>query len=166
MSLSARIPRALYLRATADLARRHPFAFERVGFFSGRLGNRWASESQILFSNYYPVLDDHYIDDPSSGARINSDAIREAMQRALDTGEGLFHVHCHFHDGKPRFSSMDLEEIPLLISSLQIAGPQQPHGMVLMSHDQCVVHVRMPSMTTEIVADKVSVVGYPLEIFV
>lgn len=166
MSPQARFRRTLYTRVREDLARRHPFTYERVGFFSGRLGNAATDEPLILFTNYYPVADDHYIDDPYSGARIGSDAIREAMQLALDSGEGLFHVYCHSHRGKPRFSSMDLEETPRIISSLQVAGPKQAHGMVLLSNDHCVVHVRMPGISTELAAARLSIVGYPFEIFV
>src|SRR5688500_17842551 len=97
MSLRCRLLREMYVRSGDDLGRNHPFAYERVGFLSGKLGNRTSSESLILFTGYYPVPDEHYVDDPYSGARINADAIRDAMQRVLDSGEGLFHVHCHTH---------------------------------------------------------------------
>ena len=159
-----RIPRALYGRAKKDLARRHEFAYERVGFLSAKLGNATFDEPLVLFTDYYPVPDDHYIDDPRSGARINSDAIRDAMQRVLDTGDGLFHVHCHEHRGKPGFSSMDLDETPRIVSSLKVAGPRQAHGMLLLSNDYCIAHVWLPQSTEPLVADRVSVVGYPLEI--
>jgi hypothetical protein len=163
--MRARFLRPLYLRVREDLARRHQFAYERVGFLSARLGNLTGAEPLALFTNYYPVPDDQYIDDCYSGARINSTAIREAMQRVLDTGDGLFHVHCHAHRGRPGFSPMDLEETPRIVSSLRIAGPTQAHGMVLLSNDHCIAHVWMPGADTPIVADGVSVVGYPIEIF-
>jgi hypothetical protein len=161
-----RILRAVYVRVEEDLARRHEFAYERVGFLSAKLGNAACDEPLVLFTNYHPVLDDQYIEDPYSGARINSDAIREAMQRILDTGEGLFHVHCHAHRGRPGFSPMDLEETPRIVSSLQIAGPTQAHGMVLLSNDHCTGYVWMPGTDKPVVANRVSVIGYPLEIFV
>ncbi|MGI8835651.1 MAG: hypothetical protein ACR2H4_03320 [Pyrinomonadaceae bacterium] len=157
--------RQLYLRVREDLARTHEFAYERVGFISARLGNLTSAEPLVLFTNYYPVPDDQYIDDRYSGARINSTAIREAMQCVLDSGEGLFHVHCHAHKGRPGFSSMDLDETPRIVSSLQVAGPTQAHGMVLLSNDRCITHVWMPGASKAIVADSVSVVGYPLEIW-
>jgi hypothetical protein len=119
----------------------------------------------VLFTNYYPVPDEQYIDDCYSGARINSDAIREAMQRVLDTRNGLFHVHSHGGCGKSAFSFMDLEETPRIVSSLQVAGPTQAHGMFLLSNDYCIAHVWLPNSTEPIVADRVSVVGYPLELF-
>lgn len=161
----ARFLRPLYLRVREDLARRHPFAYERVGFLSARLGNQAAAERLVLFTNYYPVPDDQYLKDPRAGARINSTAIREAMQRVLDTGDGLFHVHCHAHRGRPGFGEMDMEETPRIVASLRVAGPRQTHGMVLLSNDQCVVHAWMPDAGDATVAERVSVVGYPIEIF-
>ncbi|SRR6266446_7876817 len=163
--IRVRISRALYGRVKEDLARRHEFAYERVGFLSAKLGNATFDEPLVLFWNYYPVPDGQYIEDPHSGARINSDAIREAMQRVLDTGDGLFHVHCHEHRGKPGFSSMDLEETPRIVSSLQVANPMQAHGMVLLSNDYCIGRVWVPNSTEPIVADCVSVIGYPVELF-
>src|SRR5437870_3462700 len=114
-----RILRGLYDYVREDLRRPHPFAFERVGFVSARLGNRGTNETLVLATNYYPIADENYIDDPHSGARINSAAIRDAMQCVLDTGDGLFHVHCHKHRGKPKFSLMDLDETPRIVSSLR-----------------------------------------------
>jgi hypothetical protein len=163
--LSARIMRELCVQVREDLARRHEFAYERVGFLSAKLGNDALGEPLVLFSNYNPVPDEQYIEDPHSGARINSDAIRGAMQRVLDTGQGLFHVHRHEHRGKPEFSSMDLDETPRIVSSLRVAGPTQAHGMLLLSHDHCIAHVWLPSSAESIVADRVSVVGFPLELF-
>lgn len=160
-----RLLRKLYLRVREDLARSHPFAYERVGFLSAKLGNSAADEALVLFTEYYPVPDNEYIEDPHSGARINSNAIRGAMQRVLETGDGLFHVHSHEHRRKPVFSSMDLEETPRIVSSLQIAGPLQAHGMLLLSKDHGIAQVWLPGSTEPIVADRVSVVGYPVELF-
>lgn len=160
-----RIPRAAYIRVKEDLARSHPFAYERLGFLSAKLGNTTGHEPLVLFTNYYPVTDNQYIEDPHSGARINSEAIREGMQRVLDNGDGLFHVHSHGGRGKPAFSFMDLEETPRIVSSLQVAGPRQAHGMVLLSNNYCIAHVWLPSSAEPVVADRVSVVGYPLELF-
>jgi hypothetical protein len=165
MTVHVRTPRELYTRMRGDLARKHKFAYERVGFLSAKLGNRRGNESLVLFNDYHPVPDDQYIDDPYSGARINEVAIREAMQRVLDTGSGSFHVHWHAHRGGPGFSSMDLEETPRIVSSLRVAGPGQAHGMLLLSDDHCIAQVWMPGSDDPLVASRVSVVGYPLEIF-
>ncbi len=166
MIVRARFMRQLFARVRQDLARRHEFAYERVGFLSAKLGSHLGDEPLVLFTDYYPVPDNQYIDDPHSGARIDSDAIREAMQRVLDIREGLFHVHTHGGRGRPGFSFMDLEETPRIVSSLQIAGPTQAHGMVLLSNDRCIAHVWIPGADRPLVASRVSVVGYPLEIFV
>lgn len=165
MIVRGRFMRQLYVRVREDLARRHEFAYERVGFLSAKLANHSGDEPLVLFTNYFPVPDNQYIDDPHSGARINSDAIRDAMQRVLDTGEGLFHVHTHGGRGRPGFSFMDLEETPRIVSSLQVAGPTHAHGMVLLSNDQCIVHAWMPGTDEPVIVDRVTIVGYPLEIF-
>jgi len=60
---------------------------------------------------------------------------------------------------------MDLEETPRIVSSLRIACPKQAHGMVLLCNNHCIAHVWMPGSDKPIVADRVSVVGYPIEIF-
>ncbi len=164
MKLQFRILRGLYDRVREDLARPHEFAYERVGFVSAKLGNRGTDESLVLSTNYYAVADENYIDDPHSGARINSVAIREAMQLVLDTDDGLFHIHCHSHRGMPGFSSMDLEETPRIVSSLRVVGPDQAHGMLLFSNDHCIAHVWVPASTEPVVADGVTIVGYPMKI--
>lgn len=165
MRVRVRIPRGLYARVRADLARRHEFAYERVGFLSARLGNVAGNRPLILLTDYHPVPDDQYVDDPKSGARINSVAIREAMQRVLDAGTGAFHVHSHEHRGRPGFSPMDMEETPRVVSGLRVAGPAQAHGMLLLSNDHCVAHVWMPASDKPVATAGISVVGYPLEIF-
>jgi hypothetical protein len=165
MMVCVRILREIYARMRDDLAQRHEYAYERVGFLSGKLGNGSSNEPLVLITDYHPIPDDQYIDDPYSGARINATAIRNAMQCVLDTGSGLFHVHWHAHRGKPGFSSMDLDETPDIVSSLKVAGPSQTHGMLLLSDDHCIAHVWLPSADDPVVAAKVSVVGYPVEIF-
>jgi hypothetical protein len=165
MTVCVRILRGIYARMRNDLARRHEYAYERVGFLSGRLGNRSNDRPLVLITDYYPIPDDQYIDDPYSGARIDVNAIRTAMQLVLDTGTGLFHVHWHSHKGRPGFSSMDLDETPRIVSSLKVANPSQAHGMLLLSNNHCIAHVWLPRADDPVVAAKVSVIGYPLEIF-
>lgn len=164
--MKLRLLRTLYEHIGQDLARRHEFAFERVGFVSAKLGNRHSDEPVVLFTNHYPVADDHYIDDPLAGARINSDAIRQAMQLVLDTGIGLFHVHCHAHRGRPGFSPMDLDETPRVVSSLRVANPNEAHGMLLLSKDECVADVWMPGSNEPVSENRITIVGYPLRITV
>lgn len=165
MTLKFKLLKGLHDRVKVDLARPHEFAYERVGFISAKLGNRETDELLLLATNYYPVADENYIDDPGSGARINSTAIREAMQLVLDTGEGLFHVHWHAHRGKPGFSSMDSKETPRIVSGLRVVGPHNAHGMILLSNDHCIAHAWSPGSSEPVVADRVIIVGYPIEIF-
>ena len=164
--MQLRILKTLYERIDEDLARHHEFAFERVGFVSAKLGNRHTGEPVVFLTNYHPVSDQNYIDDPSAGARINSDAIREAMQLVLDTRMGLFHVHCHDHRGRPGFSPMDLDETPRVVSSLRVANPHEAHGMLLLSRDECIAHVWMPGSNEPVFENRMTIVGYPLRIIV
>lgn len=164
MSVQFRLPRWLYEQIRGDLSRPHPFAAERVGFLSARPGNQTASPLLVLFTNYSVVPDADYIDDMTSGARIGSSAIRATMQRILDERSGGFHVHMHPHIGRPYFSKMDLREGPRLIESFRNVAPNLPHGMLLLSEDSCLGQVWLPKHTSLVAANRISVVGYPLEI--
>src|ERR1700729_2806808 len=95
-----------------DLVRPHVFAAERIGFAAVRIGNAGNDPTLILVEGYSPVADENYIDDPKVGARINSAAIRTAMQMAIDQRCGAFHVHLHINRGKPRLSRTDRTELP------------------------------------------------------
>lgn len=160
MTVRVRITRLLYDQARADLSRPHPFAAERVGFLFAKLGNVGASEPIVLFTRYSPLADDRYIDDPMAGARIDSRAIRGAMQQVLDRCEGVFHVHMHGLSGRPSFSQMDRAELPRLIPGFQIVGPALAHGLFLMNDDQCRAEVWLPGANSPITAARVNVVGY------
>jgi len=162
MMVGVRLTRGLYERAVADLRRPHPYAFERVGFFSARMGNASHGHRLVLLTDYHAVPDDQYVKDPKCGARINSDSIRAAMQRVLDTGAGAFHVHVHEHPGTPRFSPMDAEETPRVVTGLRVVGPFQPHGMLLFSEDRAAALVWLPGVPEPLKANKIAVVGFPL----
>ena len=162
MRVVIKIPRELYGRVLVDLRRPHRFAYERVGFLYAKPGNRSGENPLILLTDYHVITDEQYIDDPGSGARIGSAAIRGAMQHVLDTGDGAFHVHLHEHRGRPGFGGMDREEIPRVVSGLRVAGPGAPHGMLLLSSDHGTGWVWLPGLNEPITASRVSVVGYPL----
>ena len=89
MTTGVRLTRPLFEHMLGDLRRPHEHANERVGFVSAKLGNASGEHQLVLLVDYQPVADKYYIRDPHSGARINSAAIREAMQHVLDTGNGL-----------------------------------------------------------------------------
>jgi proteasome lid subunit RPN8/RPN11 len=164
MNFRIRIARWLYEQVRADLSRPHPFAAERVGFLFGRLGNVGTDDPLILMTTYSTLADERYIDDPFSGARIDSQAIRGAMQEVLNRGEGVFHVHSHEWPGRPYFSRLDRQELPRLIPSFQAVGPTQAHGLFLLSQDQCMAEVWMPGAGEPVEAVRITVVGYPMQI--
>lgn len=165
MTVILRFPRQLYEHVKADLSRPHPFAGERVGFLFGRLVNAGQPfESILLCTRYHSLADERYIDDPSSGARIDSQAIRGAMQQVLDRGEGVFHIHLHSWFGKPEFSAMDGKELPRLIPSFQAVGPALAHGLVLLSENECTAAIWMPGMDRPVEPKRIVIVGYPLQI--
>ena len=112
MNVRIRMTRRLYEQVRADLLRPHAFTAERVGFLFGRLSYAGPTDPIVLLTGYSPLDDDRYIDDPHSGARIDSQAIRDAMQGVLDRREGVFHVHMHDFPGKPHFSWMDRTSCP------------------------------------------------------
>lgn len=165
MRLVIKIPRELYAGALEDLRRPHRFAYERVGFLSAKLGNRAGENPLVLMIGYHAVPDGQYVDDPGSGARIDSAAIRGAMQRVLDSGDGAFHVHLHEHRGRPGFGMMDREEIPRVVSGLRVAGPAAPHGMLLFSSDHCTGWAWLPGSGRPVTAHRITVVGCPLALF-
>lgn len=153
-----RVPVDLHQKLLADLRRPHRFAAERVAFCRVHIGNRGGSTMLALASDFWPVPDDQYIDDPRSGARINGAAIRTAMQRVLDSRVGILHVHLHDLKGIPRFGAMDKAEIPRLVDSLRGTDPNQVHGMLVLSHDSAEAWLAFPGSELQ-PAHKVVMVG-------
>jgi len=156
--------RSLHDQVRADLTRAHRFAAERVGFLYGRLSCAGEDERLILLTAYSALDDDRYIEDPHAGARIDSQAIRGAMQGVLDRCEGVFHVHLHDFPGKAHFSWMDRDELPRLIPSFQVVGPRFAHGLFLLSEDECAAEVWLPGSEKAVEAARISIVGYPLQL--
>lgn len=163
MKTSVRIPRPLYEEIRTDLQRPHTLAFERIGFVSASTGNDGGDHQLIMLHDYQPVLDSDYIADKDVGARINSNAIRRAMQRILDTGKGLFHVHLHPHKGSPKFSRTDLREQPRLLHGFQNVGPTFIHGLLLLSYDSCAASALFPGQSNLQTVASISLVGFPFE---
>ena len=165
MNIKARLTRKLLEGVRADLSRPHAFAAERVGFLFGRLGTAGPDSLLVIMTGYEPLGDDRYIDDPRSGVRIDSQAIRGAMQGVLDRGEGVLHVHMHEWPGRPRLSRMDAEEIPRIVTGFRRAGPAYAHGIFLLHAEECAAWVWLPGEDEAVVAEAVSVVGYSLQVF-
>lgn len=165
MNVKVRITRKLLSDVQTDLSRPHPFAAERVGFLYGRLGRAGVDSPLVLMTNYVPLADDRYIDDPRSGARIDSQAIRDAMQGVLDRGEGGFHVHMHHWPGRPILSRMDAAEIPPVVTGLRRVGLAHAHGIILLHAEECAAWVWLPGSDKAVEATSVSIVGFPIQVF-
>jgi len=134
MRIGFRTPLGFFDTVRRDLVRRHPFAAERVGFVLA--GATLAGQDIVLLArSYEPVDDGDYLPDPRVGAMLGPDAIRKAMQAALRTGSGLFHIHMHDHAGPPFFSKVDRRESRRFVPSFFNANPKVPHGVLLLSAD-------------------------------
>ena len=145
-----------------DLARPHPFAFERVGFVYARESPIDAGASLLLPFAYAPVADDHYIPEEGVGACISGDAIREAMAFVLNEDACVFHTHMHENAGTPRFSRVDVRNYPGVVRAFQNARPQRPHGALLLSKDAAVTRIWPVGSDQPLTAGIVVSVGRPM----
>lgn len=157
-----RISDALCHQISKDLSRSHGYACERVGFAFGNSKVLPGNYELIIINDYLPVEDTHYIKDDSVGARINSDAIRNAMQVAMDRKCSVFHIHEHIGNGTPSFSATDLEELPGVAKSMVNANAASTHGLLLLSQDGINAAVFSKPSKEEVHLEKVVRVGYPL----
>ncbi|MDP3071326.1 MAG: hypothetical protein Q8N18_13635 [Opitutaceae bacterium] len=162
MKVELRIPSTIRAEALKDLARQHAFAFERVGFLAATTTLLGLDHHLVLITDYHPVPDDHYIDDPSVGACIGGAAIRAAMQRVIDEGKGQLHVHLHDHAGPTGPSFTDRKGLPPVVRSLATVGPNQASGYLLFSSDSAWAELRVPGVAAPVLATKITSVGFPL----
>jgi len=155
-----KIPGLVYERILVDMRRRHPIAAERVGFAyakSAKIGR----ETHLYVVDYEPVADDDYIDDPTVGARINSAAIRRAMQGILDRSASCFHIHQHWGRGRPYPSRDDLEgNVPIAQSFVRM-NPERIHGMLILTEDGANGCAWTGEESEPVEVGKISVVGLP-----
>ena len=164
MSCVVRVPEALTERVRADLRRPHPFAFERVGFLHARVSRVDNSNWLVLPYAFYAVPDGQYIRDDLVGARIDGASIRTQMERALESGVTVVHVHLHEHRGRPRFSSTDREGHGPLLRALHNAESNVPHGAMVLSQDSAIAVFRTPGDDSLRLASKIAIVGRPLRL--
>ena len=157
-----RIPRRIELEMRESLMRPHEFAAERVGFVFTKLSRSKSGRWFILVCGFESVPDDDYINDPNVGARINSAAIRRAMQRVLTTGEGALHVHVHEHNGPPGPSYTDQQELRPVMQSIRNASPDAVHGLLILSRDAAWAEVLVPGTLSFQAIKKITVVGFPM----
>ncbi len=162
MKIEIRIPDAVRAEAMKDLARPHPFAFERVGFLATKTVLLGPEHHLVLVTGYHPVPDEHYIDDDSVGACIGGEAIRAAMQRVIDDDKGQLHVHLHDHAGPTEPSFTDRKGLPPVVRSLATVGPNQASGYLIFSADSAWAELRIPGVTAPLPATKITSVGFPL----
>lgn len=167
MTITLKMTGRLYDEIRHDLERPHPFAFERVGFVSGRLGTG-ASGAVILLTRYQPIPDAHYIDDPTVGARIGPNAMAAAMQSVFHRRtirEGIFHVHLHGVTGETGMSPTDAREIPPMMPGFRSVGSEAPHGIVILSLDHGSAWVCLPGHKKLMACASINVIGAPLHVF-
>jgi hypothetical protein len=140
MSVRFKITRQLLESIRRDLARPHPFAYERVGFISAGLSSAF-DDLWVLARGYRGVADDDYLWDPSVGAMMGPDAIRKALQWAMTEGVAIFHVHTHGGHGQPGFSGVDLREQAKFVPNFFQIAPQCPHGALVLSDNSGHGHI-------------------------
>lgn len=157
-----KLSRPLFTQALCDLRRPHPFASERVGFFSCRVGGLKPFGWVILAEDFQPVSDENYVEDRTVGAMMNADAIRKAMQVAMNNRCCMFHVHVHEHRGTPRFSAIDRSETAKFIPDFWHVCPQLIHGAIIFSKDSMAGLCWHPRSRVPLRISEFSVVGSPM----
>lgn len=134
MKVLFRASAAFMASVRADLIRPHAFAAERVGFIAVKAAV--GQDHLVLLARaYHPVADEDYLDDPSVGAMMGSEAIRKALATAFIGKFGMIHVHPHWHRGVPRFSRVDLREQANFVPDFFNVRPDLPHGAIVLSED-------------------------------
>ncbi|SHF82063.1 ThiF family protein [Flavobacterium fluvii] len=152
LNIKFRIPEELHKRMLLDLKRPHPFAYERVGFLFAKTVKLSPNVNLVIAIDYLPVGDNDYINDKEVGAKINSNAIRAAMQGVFEKDCGCFHVHLHNHSGRPSPSFTDAKSLPGIVKSLNNIAPKHTNGFLILSRD---------AFYSSIKTDSISVIGYP-----
>jgi hypothetical protein len=149
-----------------DLARPHPYAFERVGFVFIKPN----SKNSIDIIDYLSIPDDFYIDNPNVGAEVDHRAIVMAMKRADQNNEGVLQVHEHAGKGLPKFSTVDIDSHPVYLRSFRNANPRAIHGFLLLSEDSMVARIWKPGSSisldvTKYMVSKNSFFSWFIDIF-
>lgn len=164
MNVHFKITGSMLQQLQRDLSRSHPYAAERVGFLFSRQGAIDQNNILLLACEYLPLFDKHYIDDPSVGARINSTAIRNALQKVMDTGMTAMHVHIHHFSEWPQFSKTDNDSLARLIPSFHSVKPQVPHGAIILGCAGITGRIWITKDTT-VAISKYSIIGYPCHFY-
>lgn len=160
--VTLRISKSLCDEIRNDLSRPHKIAYERVGFVIGHSKALTVNEDLICISEYIRVDDNDYLKDNTVGARINSDAIRKAMQIAMNRKCSIFHVHVHFGEETPEFSLTDLEELPKVAEAMVNANSKNIHGVLLLNSNGANAILKIKENKGDVCLEKVTIVGYPM----
>jgi hypothetical protein len=166
MKITFRITERLLTSIRMDLARPHPFAYERVGFIGCRAAEAADGHLLILAGEYEPIPDEEYINDDSVGAMMGPMAIRRGLQLALNGGQeniSVFHVHCHPGRGEPYFSKLDLKENAKFVPDFFHTAPKMPHGAIVISLDGAAGRVWLGENDRPQPITKIKTVGFPLK---
>lgn len=155
-----KIPKKLKEKILEDLSRKHEHAYERVGFILTKT-HLVNNKKIILAYDYKAVLDEDYIIDDNVGARINSKAIKRALETAYFENCGVFHVHTHLHKGKPSESFSDEEGISPMIESISRIN-KESFGYVIFSENSALCKVRSNNNDFN-EAELYSEIGYPMK---
>lgn len=163
MLIHIKMTRLVFETVRADLNRPHSFAYERVGFIFARKGAADSNTILLLATDYNPVPDAQYINDPKVGAKINSTAIRNVMERAYSSKESILHVHQHEGYGSPRFSKVDRIAYSKMIPSFHNIGGGAIHGALIFSFDNAAGLIWKSKTDSPEPVRKLTIVGYPIE---
>jgi hypothetical protein len=161
MKIHLRLLQALLEEVRTDLARIHPFAYERVGFLT--CGAAYSGDDLLLLGQqWHRVADDDYINDSRAGATIGGNAFRQVLQLIYSAPQTLIHVHVHDHSGPPRFSRTDERSIREFVPGFFNACPTYPHGALVLSQDSARGSLWLGQDSIPHAIERIDVVGVPL----
>jgi len=155
-----KLPSALHDRMIHDLERPHAHAYERVGFLFVKKGTLDSGNLLLLAAEYQTVRDENYIDDPYVGAKINSAAIRSAMERAMICGYGIIHIHLHNENYSSAFSKTDRIQFDKLIHSFHNIGGDAVHGAAVISGSRFTAFVLLRKNDPPVQVSRMTIVGH------
>lgn len=162
MKATLRITSHLLAQIRNDLRRTHPFAAERVGFLTCRIGSI-DNGFVLLGQHWHEVIDDDYINDSSVGAMIGGSAFRKIFQYGYNNRVSILHVHLHDHDGIPNFSSVDQRESSKFVPDFWNVRPDFPHGALVLSNNSLVGKCWYPKRSMPMPISEVRIIGSPIQ---